>query len=216
MSDFLSSAQGFFKEYNNPIQSFLGFGQQYVAYNIKKSAAQTQINSLNMAGDLEYSGGMLSAEGYRNSKRSVSNATSYNIAQDNINVQREMQSLGRQFQRTIGEQVVATAAQGISLTSKSALMLRNETVNVYDKALLQVKLNAENNIRNQLYESRVKQSELEQQAVASEYQAKLARVVAANRAAEVEAMQKAQKKQAISGFLRDVPTLLNQLTSKGG
>lgn len=211
MSDFFEPIQNFFQEYNNPINSFLGLAKQYEAFNIKKSAAQAQINSLNMAGDLEYQGGILSAEGYRKSKVSVANATAYNIAQDNLNVQREMESLSRQFQRTIGEQVVATASQGISLTSKSALMIRNETVDVYDKALLQLKINAENNIRNQLYESRVKQAELEQQAIASEYQGRLSRTLAANRAAEVEYTLKAQKKQAISSFVSSAPTLLNQL-----
>jgi len=212
MTDLLKSLTSFSDKYSAPIQSFMNLGSQFEALNIKKSAAQSQINSLSMAGDTQYIGGILSAEGYRKSKTSVASATAYNLIQDNLNVQREMQSLSRQFQRTIGEQIVSTAAQGISLSSKSALMLRNETVNVYDEALLQLKLSAENNIRNRLYESKLKQTELEQQARASEYQAKLARVNAANRIAEIEATSAFQEKQTTSSLFKNVPTVLRQIS----
>lgn len=183
------------------------FGK-FQAANLVGSAAASQAQGIRIGGEIAAQGALLSAQGFRQSAISVARATEFNLATDQINNQRRLQSISRQFQRTLGKQTVQTAKSGLALTSKSFLELRNESLDIFGRAMLNFRIDAENKRRATIFESQVKQTNLENQARAAEYRAQAERVLASNRAAEAAFQGDIARSKAIGGAIRGLTTLL--------
>lgn len=194
----------------NLLKGVLGIAQQFQAASITQSAAASQANTIRVGGEIAASGAMLSAEGFRESAKAVQGATSFNLQIDRINEQRKLSSVSRQFQRTLSKQLVGAAGSGISVGSKSFLQLRNETLDVFDRTLLNLKIDAENQRRSRTFESAVKLTNLENQARASEFRAAAERVTASNRASEALFQGEIAGLKARQSGLKALPTLLSQ------
>ena len=115
------------------------------------------------------SGGNLSGEAFRLASISVGQALSFNLGIEETNKQRQLKSVSRKFQRTIGQQISQQAASGISITSKSSMQLRNETMDVFGTSMLNLKLDHENVKRGRIFEAQIQQTNLENQARAAEF-----------------------------------------------
>lgn len=150
-----------------------------------RQGAELQAQSIIQGGEVAAQGALLTAAGLRESIQGLSGALGFNLEQEKINTKRRLSAISTDFQRTIGKQLTQTAASGIALTSKSALMLQTEAANIFTNQILTTKIDAENNRRIQVYETRLRQTQLENEARGAEFRAAAERVMASNRAAEV-------------------------------
>ena len=198
-------------DFANLLGSLSGMFQQQQAVGIIQQGASAQAQTIRIGGEIAAQGSLLSASGFRTSATAVGQATSFNLSIDKTNTQRKLKSITRQFQRTLGKQTSQVAKAGISVTSKSFLQLRNETLDVFGTALLNTKLDAENSKRAKIFESQVKQTNLENQARAAEFNAAAQRVMASNRAAEAEFQGEIAAFKGQQNLNRQLPTLLGQM-----
>lgn len=148
------------------------------------AGAFLQASNIRQAGKYQAAGDMLAAQGFRLSAEALKNITEYNLQIQESNQLVQLQNISRQYQRTVGNNLAVTAASGISVFSKSSLLIESEVADHFEKALLTSKLNFENQRRATIFESQVKQLSLENQARVSEYKAHADRVLAANKANE--------------------------------
>jgi hypothetical protein len=183
------------------------FGK-FQAASLVSSASAAQAQNIRIGGEIAATGALLSAQGFRQSAIGVARATEFNLATDKINNYRKMQSISRQFQRTLGRQITQQARSGIGLASKSALEVRNETLNVFGRAMINFRIDAENKRRATIFESQIKQTNLENQARAAEFRAQAERVMASNRAAEAAFQGEIAQSRAIGSAISGLTTLL--------
>ena len=172
-------------------------------------AAQTIIQG----GEVAAQGAQFTAAGLRQSAESVRQATSFNLQVDAINTQRELSTLSRQYHRTLGTQKAQMASQGLSINSKSYMAIQANTANAFERALANTAIDAENAKRARIFESQVKQTNLENQARAADYQAQAERVLAANRAAQEQYAGEVAAHQAQSKAFGQVGSLLGNIFS---
>lgn len=188
---------------NRFIPSFGGLGGQYelLAAEMVAKAYEQEAAVQRLGGEIAAQGYMFQAEGFRTSAEAVKQATEFNINVDNMNLKRQLDTLSRQFQRTAGQQIVGAAASGFSVGSKSFMQLRDETANVFATAFTSATTDAKNKQRIALYESQVKQTNLENQAKAAEYQAQGERVLAGARAQSKQLQANAERFRGQATFL---------------
>jgi murein L,D-transpeptidase YcbB/YkuD len=183
----------------------------FQAADIAQKGADYQASTYRIGGDIAATGALLSAGGYRASAQAVQGAAAFNLGIDDLNTQRQLDAVSRQYQRTISSQIAQAASSGISVTGRSAILLRNEAADSFGNQFIDLKIDAENKRRSVIYESNVKQTQLENQARAEEYQAAAARVTAANQAQEAAYQGKIASSQAEGKAIRSIPTLLSAL-----
>lgn len=183
---------------------FSGIGNLFSAFesaSITRTQGSMQANTIIQGGEVAAQGALLSAAGFRESAKAVAGATQFNLGVQQINTQRQLSSMARQMQRVVGRQLNTQAKTGLSLTSKSFLMVQAETSNFFEQQILNLKVDAENQRKSMIYESNVRQVQLENQARAAEYQAAAERVLAANRAAQARYAANSSASSSItSGF----------------
>lgn len=163
-----------------------GIGMQLGAGMLAQQGASAQADMIRVGGDIAAQGALFTASGYRQSSVAVGQASAFNLEVDKINLKRRLDASSRQAQRLISRQSGQQAASGLSLGSKSFLMLKNETLDVMSRGFLHMKVDAENQKNAKIFETKIRQMNLENQARASEYQAAAEQVLAANRAAQAE------------------------------
>jgi len=161
-----------------------GIFAELLTAELTRRAADAQAETILIGGQIESRGRLLSASAFRQSAKSVREATNFNLQVDNINTQRRLRAQSRQYQRLLGQQLSQQTRTNVSVTSKSFLMLRNETSDLMTRNLVNTKVDAENIRRSKTFESQIKQTELENRARIEEFSAAAARTMAANRARE--------------------------------
>ena len=142
----------------------------YLAQQTAGMGYLQQANNAMFTGQLQARGYFMEASGYRASSTAVGQAAEFNQGVDNINLQRQLENNNRQAQRVLGQQISQTAVSGITGTSKSALAIRNETVDLFARESLSMRLDFENNRRSKAYETAITQMNLENKARAADYQ----------------------------------------------
>lgn len=198
-------------DWNNFGQSFSGLSQIYQADSIQQSATANQISQIRYSGQVAAQGAMLSAEGYRKQAALIPKILNFNLDIDRLNTQRNLDAQSRQFQRLLGAQVSQIAASGASLSSGSALQIRNETINTFANRMLQTRTDAENKKRTEIFNANMQQFQLEEQASVEDYNAKLAQwnaevqTINAKNAASVRSWQYQRSASSMA------PTLFSEL-----
>jgi len=198
-------------DWNNFGQSFSGLSQIYQADSIQQSATANQISQIRYSGQVAAQGAMLSAEGYRKQAALIPKILNFNLDIDRLNTQRNLDAQSRQFQRLLGAQVSQIAASGASLSSGSALQIRNETINTFANRMLQTRTDAENKKRTEIFNANMQQFQLEEQASVEDYNAKLAQwnaevqTINAKNAASVRSWQYQRSASSM------IPTLFSEL-----
>ena len=173
------------------LQQFIGLGNMLAGGIMSYQGAQAQASNIINAGEIQAQGSLFTAAGYRVSAQSVADVTQFNLQIQKSNALRQISSISRQAQLVLGNNLATTASRGISVGSKSALLVRQETASTFERQILNLKINSENQRRATIFESQIRQNNLENQARASEFQAAASRVLASNRASAVEAQGRA-------------------------
>jgi len=114
-------------------------------------------------------GASLQASGFRSEGASAIAAANFNNAITEINLSRELDSLNRSLRRLSSTQFTQAAASGIDVTSASVLSVMNETMNQFEREIVNRKISAENEQRVELFEAQVRQVASENQARAVEF-----------------------------------------------
>lgn len=176
--------------------------------SVQGSAAQQE--SVLQGGAIAAGGALLSASGLRQRAQSILDATEFNLQINSQNNLRKLTQLSRSMQRTLGRQLSQQASTGLSLTSKSFLQIQSETANQFDTAIQQLKIDAENVQRATIYDSLIKQTNLENEARAKEYQAQAQMTLTVTRAAGESLKQQEFISRGVSTAGSQLTTLLNQ------
>lgn len=198
-------SQGFFLD---NYRALISSGLSGISAGIGIQAGRAQAQTIRRGADIITQGAMLTASGLRTSAESVKKEAASNIEVAKVNEYRRLQSISRQFQRTLGRQTVQAAKSGIAVGSKSFMQLRNETSNIFKRTILDLKTDTEDAIQNRLFESRIKQANLENQARAFEFKATNERYLANIQAQNVESQTKTR---GLGTLLGSVTNLLPSL-----
>lgn len=171
-------------DFEDKFQGFLGLAQSFMGSMHTASGFQAQAASIIQGGEIAAQGAKMTADSYRQSAEMVQMSANFNAQIEKVNTYQMLQATGRQAQRAFGLQTAQLAQSGINLGSKSALMVRNEALDIYSKQLSNIKINAANKAEARRFETQARMVNLENQARAAEYQGAVERVNAANRAAQ--------------------------------
>lgn len=194
----------------NLFQGLFGLSQISAGAEIAAAGAQLQAQTIIQGGEVAAIGAQLTASGFRESAKAVQAATGFNLDILQQNSLRQLAAVSRQFQRTLGSQIVTQARSGLSLTSKSFLLVQSESIDVFNDTLNKIKIDAENQRRSQVFQSQIRQVNLENQARAADFRASAERVLASNRAAEAAFQGEISQFQAQQKVARGIPTILSQ------
>ena len=193
---------------SNQLGMMGGLFSQLFAANMVASAAQGQANTIRVGGEIAAQGHLLTAAGFRESIRAVEGSLQFNLGVDALNNQRRLRALSRQSQRLLGRQTTQFASSGLSTTSRSFLQLRNESLDVLGRTLINFKVDAENKRRASIFEAEIRKTNLENQARASEYRAAAERVMAENRARQTAFEGNIAQSRAFTSVFQGLPTIL--------
>ena len=114
-------------------------------------------------------GASLQASGFRSEGASAIAAANFNNAITEINLSRDVDSLNRSLKRLSSTQFTQAAASGIDVTSSSVLAVMNETINQFEREIVNRRISAANQQRVELFEAEVRQASSENQARAVEF-----------------------------------------------
>jgi hypothetical protein len=195
----------------NLFNSFQGLTKIHQGADIAQQGAEAQAQAIMIGGEVAAQGAELSAAALRSSIKSLTDTAIFNIGISQQNEKRKIESISRQLQRAKGLQLSAQAKSGLSVTSKSFLQLQNEAFSSFEKRMLNTKIDAENSRRSQVFETQVRQTNLENQARAQEYRASAERTLSANRAAEASFQGDIAQFKAGQQTAKAIPTLLSQV-----
>lgn len=202
-------------DFGNLVQGIFGLSQIMRASSIAQEGAAQQAAAIIQGGEVAAQGAQLTADGFRVSKESVRQAAEFNQGIHKINTQRRMSAVSRQFQRTTGQQFAAQATSGLSLGSKSFLLIQAETRDSFERSLKNISIDAINQANAARFQSEVKQVQLENQARASEFRAASERALARTRAAEAESRGNISSARGGQQIAKALPSLLSQVMNLG-
>ena len=157
--------------FNLSLGQMAGIGMQLMAGSVAMDGAKARADILRTSGEIAAQGALFTAAGFRQSADTLGQANQFNLQVDQINHLRTLQATGRQYQRLLGKQLGQQARTGLNINSKSFLMTRAEGVDMMSRALINLKVDAENTRRAKIFETEIRQTNLENQARGAEYQA---------------------------------------------
>lgn len=192
----------------NTMNLLSGLFDAFAGASMITAGARASASAIRTGGDIAAQGSLLTAAGLRQNKQVVQDSLIFNLKMDAKNSIRQLSALNTQFQRTISKQLATGAASGVSVGSKSHLLIRGEAHQMAERQILQTKIDVEDSRRAKIFESKVQQTNLENQARAADYQAAAERVMASHKAAEAEFAGKASAYRSLSGVFKQAPTIL--------
>ena len=119
-------------------------------------------------------GSEMAAASYRQAGVASIAAANYNNAISRLNFNRQMDSMSREIRNFVGTQQVAAASTGFKSSSKSFLELTNDTLNIFERTILDARNSQKQAESATLFEAQAQQVQFENQARAAEYQAEIA------------------------------------------
>jgi len=167
------------------LDDVLGIGGQFLGAGLQFGAAQERAQSIIDGAEISAAASGMTAAGYRQSARAVEQAAQFNQSIDALNLSRRLDSIARAQRLTTGKQLTAQATSGLSLGSKSFLMVQSEARSMFETSLLNVRIDAENQRRSNRFQTQVQQATLENKARAAEFQASSSRAIAQAQARQV-------------------------------
>lgn len=192
-------------------KGILGLTQSFLGSMKTASGFEAQASSIIQGGEIAAQGAQMTADSYRQSAQMVQMASIFNSQVDKFNTFQQIQSVGRNAQRAFGLQTAQIAQAGLSQTSKSALMLRNEAMDVFTKQISNIKIDARNKQEARRFETESRMVNLENQARAAEYQGAVERVNAQNRASQAQYQADQATFGGIKNIISKAPTLLGNI-----
>jgi predicted ribonuclease toxin of YeeF-YezG toxin-antitoxin module len=200
-------------EIGSLLQGIFGIANIFQGANLIEQGGSLQANNIIQNAEVGAEGARLTAAGFRSAANSVQQATRFNLEIDALNAGRTLSNLARQRSVTLGTQVATVAASGLTLDSRSFVAVQNATMNTFDRGMLKLKIDAENVRRAKVFQSDVRQTNLENQARAADFSAAAQRVVGANQAAQAEFQAEASASRSRSSAFSQIPSLLGSIFS---
>lgn len=142
-------------------------------------------------------GTALQVSSYRAAGSAAMSASRYNAQLINMNLGRQLHTLGRQVRSVSSSQIAAAGTGDIAISSKSHLAVINDTLSGFEREALLVRNSAKVETEKTLFEGR-------SQAAAFENQARAAQFAGDNAARRA-------KSQAISGAVGGIGNLFSSL-----
>lgn len=125
------------------------------------------------------------SEAIRNAAKQFGMATAFNASIARLNTKRQLEDLEKQKIQVLGQQVVNTAARGISRNSKSAVNLANRVVNEFNKSIRETAIDAAQQARANMFQAEAKSKNLIDQANAAKFQGTVSALTSAIRLAQI-------------------------------
>lgn len=126
----------------------------------------SSVTRLKSAGDLQ-------ADVFRTAGASAQALANYNIGLDRLQARQQIDTLSRNLQRSLGRQSGDVIASGISSQSKSAMLLRNELLDAFDREILNVINNQAIVADQRRFNAQMQQVDFENRARAARFGAEL-------------------------------------------
>lgn len=189
----------------------MGLSQIIRGGNVTAAGFQSQAQTHIQAGEIQAQGFGLQADAFRQQSVLVGQASEFDLGVQALNFQRRQKAVARQFSRISGQQQQAQASSGLALTSKSFLMVQNESRTIFEQGLLNLKIDNENQVKGQRFRTEIKQVQLENQARGAEHSAAVARVMAANQASAARFQGEVAQFKSGTSAASGATTLLSQL-----
>ena len=166
-------------------------------------------NAIDRGGDIAAQGLSLSAAGFRSAASGVAGATNFNLGLQKLNSLRQLEQMSRKFQRSIGQQQTQQAGTGFAIGSKTFLIQRNESLDTFETSVLNLKVDVENKRRSTIFESQLRQTNLENQARAADFKSSSERALAGIRSS-------AARTQSTVGLLGSALEISSSFSKKAG
>lgn len=170
-----------------------------------------QVRATLQGGAIEAGGFLQKAQSYNQASVATGQINKFNQDIAANNTIKSINNLTRSYHLTTGKQLSQQAKTGFDVNSKSAMLVRQDTLAVFQNQISDTIVNAENQRRTTQYAAEEQQYQLKLQAQANVMQANNASVSAANRAAEQAFAGKIQKQQISKKYNAIMPTLLNNI-----
>lgn len=179
--------------------------------DIIKQGASYQAGVYRQSGQIAQEGAAFQAQVDRQAGQAALIAANYNIALDQVDTGRQNEALGRQLADVTSSNYATTAAHGISISSKSTMMVQNDIITTTARQV--IRNNNDAHQRQSLidYQGKLTQVQYENQARADEYSGAVANLNYENQAraaeyqGEVDAYkQEAQRAQTIGSTVGNI------------
>lgn len=204
-----------FKSIINIAKGIGGLAGIYYGGQDARRAAQVQAQMMEQSAILKLNSAKAAAEALRDAAKAEEDAFQFNSEVRSINTQRKLRAVALEYQGIIGSQLTGQAAQGVSVGSKSALMLRNEAVNNMQREILSARQDADNERKAAEHELRMRQASLRNQANAVEYEGRVQKGILDTQASQKRLAGKAAMQEANMKVLKGIPNILDQISRTG-
>ena len=152
--------------------------------NSQKQFGELQARHIRTSGEISRNQSRFAAKVLEKRIPLIKAETAFNLQSQDLNLKRQLHIQARQRSRTIGAQLARQGKSGISVGSKSSLLVRNEVSEEISRAMIHTKLQAQNQRRSTLFNSLVQQLKLKDDAQVLRQSGRSAIVQAENRALE--------------------------------
>ncbi len=190
------------------------FGISEAKNDIDMGTALT-VDSILTGGFQQYQGYQMEAGNYNNAALLTGQINQFNQDVASYNTISSINQLSRKYHDVVGQQLNQQAATGISIGSKTSVMLREHTLANFQSQIQQTIVNAENQRRQTTFEAQSQQYQLGVQAQNSMLKGSYATINAAQKAAEVQFSGEIQKRKLDRTLDQIYPTLLSNLQTNG-
>lgn len=129
---------------------------------------------VNRGQSLSILGGDIAAQSYRQAGVASLAAANYNNAVSRLNFNRKMDVMSREIEQFMEQQQVSKATTGFSLGSASFNDITHNTLNIFERAVIQTINSQQQAEKATLFEGQAAQVEFENRARAAEYQGQAA------------------------------------------
>lgn len=151
-----------------------------------KDGANFQAGIYRESGKAAVEGSKFQASAYRNAGAASLVVANYNIAVDEIQTQRQQDALGRQLSDVMSSNSAITAANGISINSRSTMAVQNNIMTTAERTFVQTRNDATQRQSLITYQGKLSEMSYENQARAAEYSGLVQQQEAENRARSAE------------------------------
>lgn len=186
------------------------FGYNEGINNIN-TGTQQQINSTLRGGFIESQGFLQKAQSFNQAAIVTGQINDFNQEIASSNTIKSINNLTRSYALTTGKQLSQQAGTGFNVNSRSSMLVREETLAVFQGQIKDTIVNAENERRATEYAAQSQQHDLRLQGQAQQLNADNARISAANKAAEIAFAGRVNKQNLARKYNTIVPTLLNNI-----
>ena len=192
------------------MKSFSGLTMMSEGIDMISDGANLSAGIYRSSGKAAVQGANFKASVYRQAGQAAVTSANYNIALDEMQTQRQQDALGRQLTDVLSSNSAIAASSGISMSSKSSMMVNNDILSTAERQFVQQRNDANQRQSLLTYQGQLAKMSYENQARAAQYEGQVAAQAAENQARNAEyqgevAVYQAKQKRSdmIGGAITD-------------